>query len=229
MTSITNNLQSVRKRIASAAAACGRDSAELTLVAVSKKNPAEAVREAWQAGHCDFAENFLQEALPKQEELAGLPLTWHFIGRMQSNKTRPIAEHFQWVHTVDRYKTAQRLSQQRPADLPPLNLCIQVNVGDPEHKAGVDPAEVVELARQISGLPRLLLRGLMCMPPESDDTDTQRAYFRILGQLRHELLQHGFQIDTLSMGMSGDLEGAVAEGATMLRIGTAIFGQRPTT
>ncbi len=227
--SITNNLQSVRKRIASAAFACGRDPAEITLVAVSKKKPAQAVREAWQAGQADFAENFLQEALPKQEELAKLPLTWHFIGRIQSNKTRSIAEHFQWVHTVDRFKTAQRLSQQRPADLPPLNLCIQVNVGDPEHKAGADPAEVVELARQISGLPRLLLRGLMCMPPESDDTDTQRGYFRILGRLRQELLKQGFRIDTLSMGMSGDLEAAVSEGATMLRIGTAVFGQRTTT
>ena len=227
--SITNNLQSVRKRIASAAFACGRDPAEITLVAVSKKKPAQAVREAWQAGQADFAENFLQEALPKQEELAKLPLTWHFIGRIQSNKTRPIAEHFQWVHTVDRFKIAQRLSQQRPADLPPLNLCIQVNVGDRDNKAGVEPAEVVELARQISALPRLVLRGLMCMPPESDDIDTQRGYFRILGQLRQLLLQHGFQIDTLSMGMSGDLEAAVAEGATMLRIGTAVFGQRQAT
>jgi len=229
VTNITNNLQSVRKRMATAANACGRDPAELTLVAVSKKNSAQAVREAWQAGQRDFAENFLQEALPKQVELAQLPLTWHFIGRIQSNKTRPIAEHFQWVHTVDRFKIAQRLSQQRPADLPPLNLCIQVNVGDRDNKAGVEPAEVVELARQISALPRLVLRGLMCMPPESDDIDTQRGYFRILGQLRQLLLQHGFQIDTLSMGMSGDLEAAVAEGATMLRIGTAVFGQRQAT
>jgi pyridoxal phosphate enzyme (YggS family) len=229
VTNITNNLQSVRKRIAVAASSCGREPGELTLVAVSKTHSAQEVREAWAAGQRDFGENYLQEALPKLAELADLELTWHYIGRIQSNKTRSIAEQFQWVHTVDRLKTAQRLSQQRPADLPPLNLCIQVNVGDPEHKAGVEPDQVMKLAEQIDSLPRLRLRGLMCMPPESDNAETQRGYFRILGQLRTQLQRQALKIDTLSMGMSGDLEAAVAEGATMLRVGTAIFGRRQAT
>jgi pyridoxal phosphate enzyme (YggS family) len=229
VTNITNNLQSIRKRIATAARTCDRQPGEVTLVAVSKRHPAGAVRDAWAAGQRDFGENFLQEALPKLAELAELELNWHFIGRIQSNKTRPIAEHFQWAHTVDRLKIAQRLSQQRPAELPPLNICIQVNVGDRENKAGVEPQQVTELARQIGELPRLCLRGLMCIPPESDDTETQRKYFRILGQLAGELREQGITIDTLSMGMSGDLEAAVAEGATLVRVGTAVFGPRQST
>jgi len=229
VTNITNNLLSVHKRIANAAQSCDRDPGEIRLVAVSKKHPAAAVIEAWDAGQKDFGENFLQEALPKQAELAHLPLTWHFIGRIQSNKTRPIAEQFQWVHTVDRVKIAQRLDEQRPESLPPLNVCIQVNVGDPDHKAGAPRDQVVELAKQISTLPRLRLRGLMCLPPESEDKAVQRGYFHILSDLRQEINRLGIKIDTLSMGMSGDLETAVAEGATMVRIGTAVFGQRMAT
>ncbi|MDH3400217.1 MAG: YggS family pyridoxal phosphate-dependent enzyme [Chromatiales bacterium] len=226
MTNITNNLLSVHKRIARAAESCGRDPGEIRLVAVSKKHPAAAVIEAWDAGQKDFGENFLQEALPKQAELSHLPLTWHFIGRIQSNKTRPIAEQFQWVHTVDRIKIAQRLNEQRPESLPPLNVCIQVNVGDPDNKAGAPRDQVAELAKRISSLPRLRLRGLMCLPPESEDKAVQRGYFHILYGLRQEIDRLGIKMDTLSMGMSGDLEAAVAEGATMVRIGTAVFGQR---
>lgn len=226
MTNITNNLLKVHKRIAQAAESCGRDPLEIRLVAVSKKHPAAAVIEAWDAGQKDFGENFLQEALPKQAELAHLALTWHFIGRIQSNKTRPIAEQFQWVHTVDRIKIAQRLSEQRPESMPALNVCIQVNVGDPENKAGAACEQVAELAKQISSLPRLRLRGLMCLPPESEDKAVQRGYFHILSGLRQEIDRLGIKMDTLSMGMSGDLEAAVAEGATIVRIGTAVFGQR---
>lgn len=226
MTNITNNLLKVHKRIAQAAESCGRDPLEIRLVAVSKKHPAAAVIEAWDAGQKDFGENFLQEALPKQAELAHLALTWHFIGRIQSNKTRPIAEQFQWVHTVDRIKIAQRLSEQRPESMPALNVCIQVNVGDPENKAGAACEQVAELAKQISSLPRLRLRGLMCLPPETEDKAVQRGYFHILSGLRQEIDRLGIKMDTLSMGMSGDLEAAVAEGATIVRIGTAVFGQR---
>jgi pyridoxal phosphate enzyme (YggS family) len=226
VTNITNNLLKVHKRIAQAAESCGRDPLEIRLVAVSKKHPAAAVIEAWDAGQKDFGENFLQEALPKQAELAHLALTWHFIGRIQSNKTRPIAEQFQWVHTVDRIKIAQRLSEQRPESMPALNVCIQVNVGDPENKAGAACEQVAELAKQISSLPRLRLRGLMCLPPESEDKAVQRGYFHILSGLRQEIDRLGIKMDTLSMGMSGDLEAAVAEGATIVRIGTAVFGQR---
>ena len=229
MTNITNNLLSVQKRIAQAAQSCDRNPGEIRLVAVSKKHPATDVTEAWDAGQKDFGENFLQEALPKQAELAHLPLTWHFIGRIQSNKTRPIAEQFQWVHTVDRFKIAQRLNEQRPDSLPPLNVCIQVNVGDPGNKAGAPCDQVAELARQISSLPRLRLRGLMCLPPESEDMAVQRGYFHILSDLSREIGRLGINMDTLSMGMSGDLEAAVAEGATMVRIGTAVFGKRIAT
>lgn len=229
MTNITNNLRSIHKRIAEAARASGRDPGEIRLVAVSKKHPAAAIIQAWEAGQKDFGENFLQEALPKQAELTHLPLTWHFIGRIQSNKTRPIAEQFQWVHTVDRLKIAQRLNEQRPDSLPALNVCLQVNVGDPDHKAGVPADQVAELARQISAMPRLRLRGLMCLPPESEDRAVQRGYFHILSQLGQDLRRLGFKTDTLSMGMSGDLEAAVAEGSTMVRIGTAVFGQRMAT
>lgn len=229
MTNITNNLLSVSKRIAEAAQACGRDPGEIRLLAVSKRHPAAAVIQAWDAGQKDFGENFLQEALTKMTELSHLPLNWHFIGRVQSNKTRQIAEQFQWVHTVDRLKIAQRLSEQRPESLPVLNVCIQVNVGDPDHKAGAPCEQVAELARQISALPRLRLRGLMCLPPESEDMTVQRGYFHILSKLRQELDRLGIKMDTLSMGMSGDLEAAIAEGATMVRIGTAVFGQRMAT
>lgn len=223
---ITNNLLSVHKRIAEAAQSCGREPGQIRLVAVSKKHPVSAIVEAWDAGQKDFGENFLQEALPKQAQLSHLPLSWHFIGRIQSNKTRAIAEQFQWVHTVDRLKIAQRLNEQRPDTLPPLNVCIQINVGDPENKAGAPIDQATDLARQINALPRLRLRGLMCLPPESGDMAVQRGYFHILSALRQDIERIGIPLDTLSMGMSGDLEAAVAEGATMVRIGTAVFGQR---
>lgn len=229
MTNITNNLLGVSKRIAEAAQACGREPGEIRLLAVSKRHPATAIVQAWDAGQKDFGENFLQEALTKMTELGHLPLSWHFIGRIQSNKTRQIAEQFQWVHTVDRLKIAQRLSEQRPESLPALNVCIQVNVGDPDHKAGAPCEQVAELAGQINALPRLRLRGLMCLPPESEDLTVQRGYFNILSGLRRELDRLGIKMDTLSMGMSGDLEAAIAEGATMVRIGTAVFGQRMAT
>jgi len=226
VTNITNNLKNLRLRVAGVARACGRDPKQLRLVAVSKKHPSGAIRQAYAAGQVDFGENFLQEALEKMPELSELPLVWHFIGRIQSNKTRPIAEHFDWVHTVDRLKIAQRLSQQRPPGAAPLNVCVQVNVGDPQNKAGVAPDDAAELARQVAGLPGLRLRGLMCMPPESEDPATQRGYFRILSHLREQLAAGGLELDTLSMGMSGDMESAILEGATLLRIGTAIFGSR---
>jgi len=226
VTNITNNLKDLRQTIAEIARSCGRDPRQVGLVAVSKKHPAAAIRAAYQCGQVDFGENFLQEALEKLEDLADLPLVWHFIGRVQSNKTRPIAEHFDWVHTVDRLKIAQRLSEQRPASARPLNVCIQVNVGDPQHKAGV-PAELAPaLAHQVAALPGLRLRGLMCMPPESRDLAVQRGFFRQLAQLRDQIQGQGLPLDTLSMGMSGDMEAAIREGATLLRIGTAVFGPR---
>lgn len=226
MTNITNNLKNLRRRVASLADGCGRDPGQVRLVAVSKRHPAGAIRQAYGAGQADFGENFLQEALEKMPELSELPLVWHFIGRIQSNKTRPIAEQFDWVHTIDRLKIAQRLSQQRPPGAAPLNVCIQVNVGDPENKAGVAPNEAARLAHDVAKLPGLRLRGLMCMPPESGEPATQRAYFRILAGLREQLQDEGLELDTLSMGMSGDMESAILEGATMIRIGTAIFGAR---
>jgi len=226
VTNITNNLKDLRQTIAEMARSCGRDPRQVGLVAVSKKHPPSAIREAYQCGQTDFGENFVQEALEKLEALADLPLVWHFIGRVQSNKTRPIAEHFHWVHTIDRPKIAQRLSEQRPAGAPPLNVCIQVNVGDPEHKAGVAPDQAPALAREVAALPGLRLRGLMCMPPESSDPGVQRSYFRTLAQLREQIQGQGISLDTLSMGMSGDMEAAIREGATLLRIGTAVFGPR---
>ena len=200
-----------------------RDPATVGLLAVSKTQPAAAIREAAAAGIRDFGENYLQEALDKQAELDDLPLTWHFIGPIQSNKTKAIAEHFGWVHSVDRLKIAQRLSDQRPAALPPLNICLQVNVSGEASKSGCAPQEVQQLARAITALPRLRLRGLMCIPAPSEDPAEQRAAFARLRQLRDEL---ALDLDTLSMGMSQDLEAAIAEGATWVRIGTALFGAR---
>ncbi len=200
-----------------------RDPASVGLLAVSKTQPAAAIRDAFAAGLRDFGENYLQEALDKQAELDDLPLTWHFIGPIQSNKTKAIAEHFDWVHSVDRLKIAQRLSDQRPATLPPLNVCLQVNVSGEASKSGCAPQEVQQLARAITALPRLRLRGLMCIPAPSEDPAEQRAAFARLRQLRDEL---ALDLDTLSMGMSQDLEAAIAEGATWVRIGTALFGAR---
>ncbi len=224
MSTIANNIAKVAARIREAAQAAGRDPDTVGLLAVSKTQPAEAIREANGAGLSDFGENYLQEALEKQADLADLALTWHFIGPIQSNKTRAIAEHFDWVHSVDRLKIAQRLSEQRPAELPPLNVCLQVNVSGEASKSGCAPQDVAELARTIATLPNLRLRGLMAIPEPTDDRAEQHAAFARLRQLQQAL---ALELDTLSMGMSQDLEAAIAEGATWVRIGTALFGTRP--
>jgi len=226
MATIQNNLQAVKTRIEAACKASGRPESAVQLVAVSKTQPAEAVRVAAGAGQRDFGENYVQEALMKIEVLADLPLVWHFIGPIQSNKTRAIAAAFHWVHSLDRQKIANRLSEARPAHLPPLKVCIEVNVSGEASKSGVAPGAVAPLARQVNALPRLQLRGLMAVPEPTSDAQLQRRRFRTLRELKDELVQGGLALDTLSMGMSADLEAAIAEGATMVRIGTAIFGER---
>jgi pyridoxal phosphate enzyme (YggS family) len=223
MSTIPDNVLSVSARITAAAQATGRDAASIGLLAVSKTKPAEAVREAHAAGMCEFGENYLQEALGKQAQLADLPLSWHFIGPIQSNKTRAIAENFAWVHSVERLKIAQRLSEQRPGHLPPLNICIQVNVSGEASKSGCAPADVAELAQAIGALPNLRLRGLMAIPEPSQDRAVQDAAFEQVRLLQESL---NLPLDTLSMGMSHDLESAIAQGATWVRIGTALFGAR---
>lgn len=223
MSTIAENIAKVGERIRAAAQASGRDLDHIGLLAVSKTKPAVAVREAYAAGIRDFGENYLQEALEKQAELSELPLIWHFIGPIQSNKTKPIAEHFAWVHSVDRLKIAQRLSEQRPTGLPPLNICLQVNVSAEDSKSGCAPAELAALAQAVSQLPNLRLRGLMAIPEPTDDVAAQRAAFARLRELRDGL---ALPLDTLSMGMSHDLDAAIAEGATWVRIGTALFGAR---
>ncbi len=223
MSTIADNLGLVSQRIRAAADAMQRDASSLHLLAVSKTKPAQAVREAHAAGLHDFGENYLQEALGKQAELTDLPLSWHFIGPIQSNKTRAIAENFAWVHSVDRLKIAQRLSEQRPADLPPLNICIQVNVSGEASKSGCTPADLPALANAISALPRLKLRGLMAIPEPTEDRAAQDAAFATVRELQASL---NLPLDTLSMGMSHDLESAIAQGATWVRIGTALFGAR---
>jgi pyridoxal phosphate enzyme (YggS family) len=223
MSTIAENIAKVGERIREAAQASGRDLDGIGLLAVSKTKPAAAVREAFAAGLRDFGENYLQEALDKQAELSELPLIWHFIGPIQSNKTKPIAEHFDWVHSVDRLKIAQRLSEQRPSSLPPLNICLQVNVSAEDSKSGCAPSELVALVQAVSQLPNLRLRGLMAIPEPTDDVAAQRAAFARLRELRDGL---PLPLDTLSMGMSHDLDAAIAEGATWVRIGTALFGAR---
>jgi hypothetical protein len=223
MSTIADNILQVSSRIQAATQAAHRDEHSVQLLAVSKTKPAEALREAYAAGLRDFGENYLQEALGKQLELADLPLIWHFIGPIQSNKTRAIAEHFAWVHSVDRLKIAQRLSEQRPAELPPLNICIQVNVSGEDSKSGCTPADLPALAQAISELPRLKLRGLMAIPEPTDDRAAQDAAFAAVQSLQASL---NLLLDTLSMGMSHDLESAIAQGATWVRIGTALFGAR---
>ncbi|WP_339497843.1 YggS family pyridoxal phosphate-dependent enzyme [Pseudomonas canadensis] len=223
MSTIADNIGQVSQRIRAAADAVQRDASSIHLLAVSKTKPAQAVREAYAAGMRDFGENYLQEALGKQAELTDLPLSWHFIGPIQSNKTRAIAENFAWVHSVDRLKIAQRLSEQRPADLPPLNICIQVNVSGEASKSGCTPADLPALANAISALPRLKLRGLMAIPEPTEDRTAQDAAFAAVRDLQNSL---NLPLDTLSMGMSHDLESAIAQGATWVRIGTALFGAR---
>ncbi|MDD1003893.1 YggS family pyridoxal phosphate-dependent enzyme [Pseudomonas sp. TNT2022 ID642] len=223
MSTIADNILQVGSRIQTATQAAHRPENSVQLLAVSKTKPAEALREAYAAGLRDFGENYLQEALGKQLELADLPLIWHFIGPIQSNKTRAIAEHFDWVHSVDRLKIAQRLSEQRPAELPPLNICIQVNVSGEASKSGCTPDDLPALAAAISALPRLKLRGLMAIPEPTDDRAEQDAAFAAVQKLQASL---DLPLDTLSMGMSHDLESAIAQGATWVRIGTALFGAR---
>lgn len=223
MSTIADNILQVSSRIQAATQAAHRDEHSVQLLAVSKTKPAAALREAHAAGLRDFGENYLQEALGKQLELADLPLIWHFIGPIQSNKTRAIAEHFAWVHSVDRLKIAQRLSEQRPADLPPLNICIQVNVSGEASKSGCTPADLPALAKAISELPRITLRGLMAIPEPTDDRAEQDAAFAAVQRLQTSL---NLPLDTLSMGMSHDLESAIAHGATWVRVGTALFGAR---
>ena len=227
MSTIADNIALVSARIRAAAQASQRDESSIHLLAVSKTKPAAALREAYAAGLRDFGENYLQEALGKQAELGDLPLSWHFIGPIQSNKTRAIAENFAWVHSVDRLKIAQRLSEQRPADLPPLNICIQVNVSGEASKSGCTPADLPALASAISALPRLKLRGLMAIPEPTDDRAAQDAAFAAVRRLNENLRDRlDLPTDTLSMGMSHDLEAAIAQGATWVRIGTALFGAR---
>ena len=223
MSTIADNIAEVEARIRAAALAVQRDVTSIHLLAVSKTKPAAALREAYAAGVRDFGENYLQEARAKQVELADLPLSWHFIGPIQSNKTRDIAEHFSWVHSVDRLKIAQRLSEQRPADLQPLNICIQVNVSGEASKSGCTPQDLPALAAAINGLPRLKLRGLMAIPEPTEDRAAQDAAFATVRDLQQSL---NLGLDTLSMGMSHDLESAIAQGATWVRIGTALFGAR---
>jgi len=226
MTTIASNLQAVRDAIAAAAAAAGRHADEVSLLAVSKTFPPDALREAYQAGQTRFAESYVQEALDKITALQGLAIEWHYIGPIQSNKTRPIAENFSWVHSVDRLKVAERLSEQRPVHFPPLQVCLQVNISGESSKSGVLPGEADALARDIARLPRLKLRGLMAVPAPGADVAAQRVPFAQLRQLRDRLNLQGLQLDTLSMGMSHDFAAAIAEGATIVRIGTAIFGKR---
>jgi PLP dependent protein len=223
MSTIAGNIAQVEARIRAAAEAVQRDVTSIHLLAVSKTKPAAALREAYAAGIRDFGENYLQEARTKQVELTDLPLSWHFIGPIQSNKTREIAEHFAWVHSVDRLKIAQRLSEQRPADLPPLNICIQVNVSGEASKSGCTPEDLPALAAAIQALPRLTLRGLMAIPEPTEVRAEQDAAFAKVRSLQQSL---NMGLDTLSMGMSHDLESAIAQGATWVRIGTALFGAR---
>ena len=229
MTTIAARLDAVRARIAAAARHAGRDPADVKLLAVSKTWPAEAVREAAAAGQRAFGENYVQEGVDKVEALRALGLEWHFIGPLQSNKTRPVANAFDWVHGIDRLKIAERLSAQRDVHLPPLNVCIQVNVSGEDSKSGVAPDEAGALAHAVAALPRLRLRGLMCIPEPSADEAVLRARFAVLRGLYDGLRAAGLALDTLSMGMSHDLEPAIAEGASIVRVGTAIFGERART
>jgi pyridoxal phosphate enzyme (YggS family) len=226
MTTIASNLQAVRNAITAAAVEAGRSANDVSLLAVSKTFGPDVLREAYHAGQACFAESYVQEALDKFTALQDLPIEWHYIGPIQSNKTRVIAEKFAWVHSVDRLKIAERLSEQRPVHLPPLQICLQVNISLEDSKSGVAPDEAGALARAIAKLPNLKLRGLMAVPAPSDDVAKQRLSFARLRKLRDQLNQQGLRLDTLSMGMSHDFAAAIAEGATIVRIGTAIFGNR---
>lgn len=226
MDDVAERLRAVQGRLRAAEARFGRPPGSVALLAVSKTRPPAEVREAFAAGQRAFGESYVSEALEKMAALADLPIEWHFIGPVQSNKTRPIAERFAWVHSVDREKVARRLSDQRPPGLPPLEVCLEVNVSGEATKAGVPPVALEPLARLVAGLPRLRLRGLMTVPAPEDAFDRQRSGFRRLRELFDGLRAGGLALDTLSMGMTADLEAAVAEGSTLVRVGTAIFGPR---
>ena len=217
----------VRERLARAARAAGRTADSVTLLAISKAQPPELIAAAADAGLTQFGESYLKEALAKIAALQKRPLTWHFVGRLQANKTRPIAQEFAWVHALDRLHIAERLAAQRSAHAPPLNVCLQVNLAGEANKAGVAPSELPQLAHAVAALPRLALRGLMCLPPEESEPARQRAWFAQLRALFERLNAGGARLDTLSMGMSGDFEAAVLEGATIVRLGTVLFGPRP--
>ncbi len=229
MIRVTENLREIRDLLAKAAADASRDPASVELLAVSKRQPVSAIYDAAAAGQIDFGENQVVEGLEKIRIVADSSLKWHFIGHLQTNKTKAVAEHFDWVHSVDRLKTAERLSRQRPASLDDLNICLQVNVDDETSKSGISVADVADLARCVVGLPRIRLRGLMCLPAIRDDFESQRKPFARLRRLADQLRASGIPTDTLSMGMSGDYRAAIFEGATIVRIGTAVFGPRNTT
>jgi hypothetical protein len=230
MSSIAINLQAVRQQIVQAAHQADRSFTEILLLAVSKNFDAKAILKAVNAGQTSFGENYVQEAIDKMAALQllspGLELDWHFIGPIQSNKTRLIAQHFSWVHSVDRLKVAERLSVQRPPDLPPLNICLQINISEQLTKSGTHINETAKLAQQVKSLPNLRLRGLMTIPEPAETLDRQRSSYRPIRLLQEQLNQQGFDLDTLSMGMSADLEAAILEGSTIVRVGTAIFGKR---
>ena len=228
MIKITENLNTVRQQILQIAKNSSRDTADICLLAVSKTRPADDLRQAYAAGQRDFGENYLQESLEKIEQLQDLNICWHFIGPIQSNKTRPVSESFDWVHSVDRLKIAQRLSAQRPDDMQPLNICLQVNISAEASKSGILPEDVVSLANQVLQLPNINLRGLMAIPSPCDDPEEQLLPFRAMSDLLNEIrsANPSARLDTLSMGMTGDMAAAISEGSTMVRIGTAIFGAR---
>ncbi len=226
MENIEKNLALVHQQIEQAAIDHNRSASDIVLLAVSKKKPVEDIREAFRCGQKNFGENYLQEAQSKISELADLDIVWHFIGPVQSNKTKALASSFQWVHCVDRLKIVQRLNDHRPGSMPPLNICIQVNADLEPSKSGIAPSEIIALAEAIAHLPRLRLRGLMTIPAPRSNFESQREPFRLLAQALADLRARGFDCDTLSMGMSHDLQAAIAEGSTLVRIGTAIFGER---
>jgi len=228
MTSPAQLLKNVQQLIQSAATAAGRSADDIRLIAVSKTKPACDIEQVYRAGQREFGENYLQEAIDKVQQLQQFnDIKWHFIGAIQSNKTRPIAEHFDWVHSVDRIKIARRLAEQRPASNKPLNICLQVNVSNEANKSGIRLDEVEALAAEVKQLEHIRLRGLMAIPLNTTDPEQQRFYFRQLKNCLDQLNHQGYELDTLSMGMSNDMDIAIAEGATMIRIGTAIFGARP--
>jgi PLP dependent protein len=226
---LSEHIQSVRARMGQAAARAGRSAQSVTLLAIGKAQPAELLAAAADLGLEDFGESYVQEALGKIAALQDRRLTWHFVGRLQANKTRPVAEAFSWVHAVDRLRIAERLAAQRPPHAPPLNVCLEVNLGAEDSKGGLGPAALPALVAAVGALPRLALRGLMCIPPAESDVTRQRAWFARLRALRDELNAAGARLDTLSMGMSGDFEAGIEEGATVVRVGTALFGPRPNT